>query len=318
MAHLFAEALKLDRVGIDDNFFELSGDSIRGAILINKLQAQLNEIIHFIVLFDTRTVAKLASYIEEHYPQTAAKLLGKEITAISELPQERIDEAKVLQMRSLIPSIAPPIDDDAIKNQPAIFILSPHRSGSTLLRVILGGNPQLFAPPELELLTFNTLGERKAAFSGRYSFWMEGTIRTIMQIRGCTPEEAIALMEELEAKNITTKQFYQLIQQWLGDKILVDKTPSYSIDLETLKRAEINFQSPLYIHLVRHPYATMRSYEEARVEQTFPYQHPFNRRELAELVWLISHQNILEFLQQVPQERQYQVKADCRSFANRA
>ncbi|WP_193197381.1 non-ribosomal peptide synthetase [Nostoc sp. MG11] len=308
IAHLFAEVLKLDRVGIDDNFFELGGDSIRGAILINKLQAQLNEIIHFVVLFDTKAVARLAAYIEKNYPQAAAKLLGKKIASVIDTPQERIDEAKVLQMRSLIPSIAYPIDDDVIKNPPAIFILSPHRSGSTLLRVILGGNPQLFAPPELELLTFNTLGERKAAFSGRYSFWTEGTIRTIMQIRECSPEEAIALMEELEAKNLTTKQFYQLIQQWLGDKILVDKTPSYSIDLETLKRAEINFQNPLYIHLVRHPYATMRSYEEARVEQTFPYQHPFNRRELAELVWLISHQNILEFLQQVPQHRQYQVK----------
>ncbi|MEH2159809.1 MAG: amino acid adenylation domain-containing protein [Nostoc sp.] len=308
IAHLFAEALKLDRVGIDDNFFELGGDSIRGAILINKLQVQLNEIIHFVVLFDTKTVAQLAVYIEENYPQAVVQLGGKEINSTIDVPQERIGEAKVLQMRSLIPPLTPPIDDDAIKNPPAIFILSPHRSGSTLLRVILGGNPQLFAPPELELLTFNTLGERKAAFSGRYSFWMEGTIRTIMQIRGCSPEEAIALMEELEAKNLTTKQFYQLIQQWLGDQILVDKTPSYSIDLETLKRAEINFQNPLYIHLVRHPYATMRSYEEARVEQTFPYQHPFNRRELAELVWLISHQNILEFLQQVPQERQYQVK----------
>jgi amino acid adenylation domain-containing protein/FkbH-like protein/non-ribosomal peptide synthase protein (TIGR01720 family)/FkbM family methyltransferase len=317
IAQLFAEALKLDRVGIDDNFFELGGDSIRGAILINKLQAQLNEIVHFVVLFDTKTVAKLAAYIEENYPQATAKLVGKEITAIIDTPQERIDETKVLQMRrciaaspqtSLIPAIAPSIDDNAIKNPPAIFILSPHRSGSTLLRVILGGNPQLFAPPELELLTFNTLGERKAAFSGRYSFWAEGTIRTIMQIRDCSPEDAIALMEELSAKNLTTKQFYQLIQQWLGDKILVDKTPSYSIDLETLKRAERNFQNPLYIHLVRHPYATMRSYEEARVEQTFPYQHPFSRRELAELVWLISHQNILEFLQQVPQERQYQLK----------
>ncbi|MFN6563901.1 MAG: amino acid adenylation domain-containing protein [Nostoc sp. ChiSLP01] len=308
IANLYAEILKLDKVGINDNFFELGGDSILGAILINKLQAQLNEIIHFVVLFDTKTVAKLAAYIEANYPQTAAKLLGKETTTIIELPQERIDEAKVLQMRSLIPSIAPSIDDDAQKNPPTIFILSPHRSGSTLLRVILGGNPQLFAPPELELLTFNTLRERKAAFSGRYSFWAEGTIRTIMQIKGCNPEEAIALMEELEAQNLTTKQFYRLIQQWLGDKILVDKTPSYSIDLENLKRAEINFQNPLYIHLLRHPLATMRSYEEARIEQTFPYQHPFNRRELAELVWLISHQNILQFLQEIPQQRQYQVK----------
>lgn len=38
------------------------------------------------------------------------------------------------------------------------------------IRVILGGHPQLFAPPELELLPFNTLQERKAAFSGRYSY----------------------------------------------------------------------------------------------------------------------------------------------------
>jgi phenylpropionate dioxygenase-like ring-hydroxylating dioxygenase large terminal subunit len=51
----------------------------------------------------------------------------------------------------------------------------------------------------LELLTFNTLGERKAAFSGRYSFWMEGTIRTIMQIRDCSPEKAIALVYENES-----------------------------------------------------------------------------------------------------------------------
>lgn len=307
IADLFAEVLNLEQVGINDNFFELGGDSIRGAILINQLQGKLKEIIHFVVLFDTKTVKRLAIYLEENYSQAVAKLLGQEIKS-GIIPQERINEAKVLQMRSLIPSLAPPREDDTSKNPPAIFILSPHRSGSTLLRVMLGGNPQLFAPPELELLKFNTLGERNLAFSGRYSFWGEGTIRTIMEIRGCSSEEAIAIMSELSAKNLTTKEFYSLIQEWLEDKILVDKTPSYSIDLETLQRAEINFQNPIYIHLMRHPYGTMRSYEEARVEQTFPYQHPFNKRELAELVWLISHQNILEFLEHVPQERQYQVK----------
>ncbi|WP_254175613.1 non-ribosomal peptide synthetase [Planktothrix agardhii] len=311
IASLFIEVLKLDRVGIDDDFFELGGDSIRGAILINKLQAQLSEIIHFVVLFDQKTVRRLAAYLEEHYPKAIAKILGKAITEINDLSQERIDEAKVLQMRSLIPALTSTVDDerdDNSKNPPAIFILSPYRSGSTLLRVILGGNPQLFAPPELELLGFNTLGERKAQFSGRYNFWMEGTIRTIMEIKGCNAEEAIAIMEELEDKNLTSKQFYRLLQEWLGDKILIDKTPSYSLDLETLRRAGRNFHNPLYIHLVRHPLATMRSYEEARVEQTFPYEHPFKRRELAELVWLISHQNILEFLQQVSPQRQYQVK----------
>jgi amino acid adenylation domain-containing protein/FkbH-like protein/non-ribosomal peptide synthase protein (TIGR01720 family) len=311
IASLFAEVLKLDRVGIDDDFFELGGDSIRGAILINKLQAQLSEIIHFVVLFDQKTVRGLSAYLEEHYPKAIAKILGKAITEINDLSQERIDEAKVLQMRSLIPGLTSTVDDERdenSKNPPAIFILSPYRSGSTLLRVILGGNPQLFAPPELELLGFNTLGERKAQFSGRYNFWMEGTIRTIMEIKGCNAEEAIAIMEELEEKNLTSKQFYRLLQEWLGDKILIDKTPSYSLDLETLKRAEINFHNPLYIHLVRHPLGMIHSYEEAKIDQIFPYQNSFNSRELAELVWLISHQNILEFLQQVSPQRQYQVK----------
>nr|MDJ0729888.1 amino acid adenylation domain-containing protein [Crocosphaera sp.] len=307
IASLFVEVLQLEEVGINDDFFELGGDSIRGAILINKLQAKLNEIIHFVVLFDTKTVKKLAKYLEKNYSKAVTKLLKQKLTEVNE-KQDRIDGAKVLQMRSLIPAFASTVDDDTIKNPPTIFILSPHRSGSTLLRVMLGGNPKLFAPPELELLGFETLGARKARFSGRDSFWREGTIRAIMEIRGYNTEEAIALMEELEADNLTIKQFYGLIQQWLGEKILVDKTPSYSIDLETLKQAERYFQNPLYIHLLRHPLGTIHSYEAARVEQTFPYEHPFNRRELAELVWLISQQNILEFLQKVPQNRQYQVK----------
>ena len=43
------------------------------------------------------------------------------------------------------------------------------------MRVMLGGNPQLFAPPELELLSFNTLAERLKPLPERFSFWREGT-----------------------------------------------------------------------------------------------------------------------------------------------
>lgn len=35
---------------------------------------------------------------------------------------------------------------------------------------------------------------------------------------------------------------------------------------------------------------------------------PFSTRELAELIWLISHQNILEFFKYVPKHRQYCVR----------
>jgi hypothetical protein len=173
---------------------------------------------------------------------------------------------------------------------------------------MLAGNEALFAPPELQLLSFNTLAERREAFSGRYSFWLEGTIRAIMDIKGCGAEEARRIMEDCEARQLSTQEFYLLMQQWLGDRTLVDKTPAYAFDLEIIKRAEECFAGSRYIHLLRHPNGMIRSFEDAKLDQIFRYEHPFTSRELAELLWLISHQNITEFLKNVPDSRQYRIK----------
>src|SRR5262249_11504047 len=150
------------------------------------------------------------------------------------------------------------------KNASAIFVLSPPRSGSTLLRVMLAGHPLLFAPPELELLCFKTLGERKSAFSGPNSFSLEGTVRAIMEIKGCDAFEAGKIMQGFEADGLTTREFYRTMQGWLGERTLVDKTPSYALDRNVLQRAEFDFQDARYIHLMRHPYGVIRSFEEAR------------------------------------------------------
>src|SRR4029453_4308601 len=102
------------------------------------------------------------------------------------------------------------------------------------------------------------------------------------------------------------------MQEWLGEKILIDKTPSYALDLEILKRAETIFTHPLYIHLLRHPYGMIRSFEFSKLDQLFNVffssAPPFSAQELGELIWLISHQNILEFLNDVPANRQHRVR----------
>ena len=41
LVSLWSEVLKIDPVGIHDNFFELGGDSLQGAIILNRLQAEL-------------------------------------------------------------------------------------------------------------------------------------------------------------------------------------------------------------------------------------------------------------------------------------
>ncbi|HVG17568.1 MAG TPA: amino acid adenylation domain-containing protein [Blastocatellia bacterium] len=317
LAEKWREILDLQTVGAADNFFELGGDSIKAAVFVNMLQEQLGEIVHIVSIFDSPSIAAYASYLKDHYPNSIARLrrtgtspeAGFHAEAASHAG-DRISPADVAHMRQLIKPLRPRHGAKAsARNSPVVFVLSPPRSGSTLLRVMLGGHSRLFAPPELELLSFNTLEERKESLSGRASFWLEGTVRAIMQIKGCDADRAKEIMREYENRQLTTKEFYSHLQEWIGEKTLVDKSPSYSLDLEILKRAEADFENPLYIHLVRGPYATIRSYEEARIGQIYPrFEHPFSERQVAELVWLISHQNILQFLEGVPPHRHHRVK----------
>ena len=129
-------------------------------------------------------------------------------------------------------------------------MLSPPRSGSTLLRVMLGGHPGLFAPPELELLSFDTLAERGEAFTGRDSFWLEGAVRAVMEVRGCGPEEARGDHRELRSGRPDHRRFYGRLQEWLGGPRCwsTRRRPTRSIR-RCCRRAEEGFEEPLYIHL---------------------------------------------------------------------
>jgi amino acid adenylation domain-containing protein len=314
LAGVWQEILGVERVGLRDNFFDLGGDSLRAALLINRLTEWLGDFVYVVALFEAPTVAALSAYLTEHYSEAVARALGVDETEAHATDDESAGLARAVnayalaQVRELI-GAASFSTTPATKNPQAVFILSPPRSGSTLLRVMLAGHPSLFAPPELELLSFDTLAERRAALTGKYSFWLEGAIRAVMEIKGCEMEEARTLIEEYEARNLSVPQFYRLMQEWIGERRLVDKTPSYALDKEVLRRAESCFDDALYIHLLRHPFGMIRSFEEAKLEQVFfRYEHSFSRRELAELIWLVSQQNIGEFLTEVPARRQHRLR----------
>ncbi len=308
LAGLWAESLGLaaTEVGGDDSYFELGGNSILGAVLVNRLQKTLGEIVHVVALFDHPTVATMASYLARDYP--AAVTLWGGTAEIQSAASARIDWEAVAAFRALLPSLGP-AEPPAERNPSAVFLLSAPRSGSTLLRIMLGGHPGLFAPPELELLSFNTMAERRVAFSGRNSFWLEGLIRAVMEIHHSSPEEARALVERDEARALPTRLVYRRLQEWIGERTLVDKTPSYALGQDVLARAETDFAAPRYLHLMRHPNAAIRSFEEAKLDQVFfRHTHPFSRRQLAELIWVVSHQNVVQFLRSVPAERQHWIR----------
>jgi len=329
LAEKWQELLGIERVGVHDNFFELGGDSLQAAMLINKVQEELGVNTHVRTIFMAPTIAEMAPYMIEYYPDAVARVgqVASDTVLQQALEQDIADEGasglaggspivdtdSIAHIRRLVKAL-PPRESQAVavvaedKNPPAIFVLSPPRSGSTLLRTMLAGHAGLFAPPEMDLLSFNTLDERRTAFSGDNSFWLQGVIRAVMEARDVEVEEAQRLMEAYEAQKLSTHEFYRLLQEWIAPRVLVDKTPVYALDAEILHRMESDFRDARYIHLVRHPYGTIYSFIEAKLDQVFfRYAHPFSRRTLAELVWIISHQNILAFLQNVPAERQHQM-----------
>ena len=309
VADIWQDFFGMDAIGIHDDFFELGGHSLSAMRLTNTLQEALGEIVQIAAIFSAPTVAELACYLKQHYRESAARVSGIEFTpdATAEPLTASIDATKVAQARQTLPSWLDDSQRFPTKNPPAIFVLAPNRSGTTLLRVMLGGHPQLFSPPTLSLLRFETLAQRKEV--ARFS--LEGTIRALMQVHDCDGAEATRLMQEYEQQQLTTQEFYRVLQQAIGQQILVDKTSSYALYPDALRRIEMYFENPLYIHLVRHPYGMIHSFEKARFDllgNRFGKDNEFTRREIAELTWLISHQNILNFFEHVPAHRQHRLR----------
>ncbi len=65
LAGIYAQILGLDRVGIDDSFFDLGGDSLSAMRLMAAINADLDADVSVRTLFDAPTVAQLAPRLAE-------------------------------------------------------------------------------------------------------------------------------------------------------------------------------------------------------------------------------------------------------------
>jgi hypothetical protein len=162
-------------------------------------------------------------------------------------------------------------------------------------------------------LNYNTLAEQGGAFEKeRDAFWMDGVVIAMMNMRGWSEGEARDELKRYVEEGMSVREFYGKMQEWLGGRKFVDKTPNYALDRGILERAEEDFEGAKYIHLVRHPYGMIPLFEMARLQELYP---PFLKgevgmsvREMAEAIWTVSQENILEFLKGVPEERQLRVR----------
>jgi hypothetical protein len=132
-----------------------------------------------------------------------------------------------------------------------VFLLSSERSGSTLTRVLLGAHSRIVAPAELFLLRYPDF----RTFVAQKAVAMESLVEFFDLIGQPKSADEIAAA----CRDLDTVAVYRWLLGFLRpDQILLDKTPAYANDGDTLRRSVL--LEPFYIWLIRHPLAVIESH----------------------------------------------------------
>ena len=277
-------------ISTDTNLIELGMDSLMTMEVVNQLSRDLNFIIYPREFYERPKINSLTQYL-------SAELNNNDVVQQHSSKTTEIFEAKSI-------STPPTLTSSSERLPGIIFILSSPRSGSTLLRVMLAGHSSLFSPPELHLLPFNTMKERQEQLNA--SYLGEGLQKAFMEIQNLDPTASQTLIKDMESQNFSVQQVYEILQENIAPRLLVDKSPSYAINRTILERSEAIFYNSKYIYLVRHPYSVIESFVRMRMQKLagLADENPF---QIAEQVWVKSNQNIRDFLSGLKSERHHKI-----------
>ena len=100
LAAIWEDVLSLDRVGVNDNFFDLGGHSLAATRVVSQVIKQFQLELPLLSLFQSPTVAEMAAVITEHQ----GKLLGEEELErlLSELESMSEEEAQQLVAKETV------------------------------------------------------------------------------------------------------------------------------------------------------------------------------------------------------------------------
>jgi amino acid adenylation domain-containing protein/non-ribosomal peptide synthase protein (TIGR01720 family) len=101
LARIWAGVLGLERVGVDDDFFELGGDSILSLQILSRVRAGLDVRLPARAVFDTRTIGRLAELL----PAVAAA--GREESIAAVPPGTAVPLSPAQQRLWLLENLAP-------------------------------------------------------------------------------------------------------------------------------------------------------------------------------------------------------------------
>ncbi|MDW3191299.1 MAG: SDR family NAD(P)-dependent oxidoreductase [Cytophagales bacterium] len=186
-----------------------------------------------------------------------------------------------------------------------VFICSAPRAGSTLLRLMLSGHSELFAPPELWLLGQQTMKAWANKVPGHVI--QHGGVGGILKsLGGMKESDAQRQVQAYVDQNASCFEVYEHLRGLAGKKIFIDKTPNYYKDPHVFDRMEDGFSGAKYIHLIRHPYSTMDSILKNRI-YTLYEAYRNQPIKAAEHIWNSHNQHIRHFMEHIDPTRSLDV-----------
>jgi acyl carrier protein len=93
LVQVWADVLKLDQVGVDDNFFDLGGNSLLASQVISRVIKTFTIEIPIALLFDSPTISKMAAVIDDHQGKFLRdKELANILDELESLPDEKAQQ----------------------------------------------------------------------------------------------------------------------------------------------------------------------------------------------------------------------------------
>lgn len=288
----------LDRIDPKSSLVDLGLDSLMVLDLLEKFKQQLRIVLYPREFYSRPTIDAIGQYLVEEWNRSRhAPKATRDMTAA----QDTAPAVRNLELTVNRESIR----NGSVPLPSATFLLSSPRSGSTLLRVMLAGHPELFVPPELHLLPFETMAERRETLGT--SFMGEGLQRALMELLQLGAAECQQMIAQWEEDDWSIKQVYDFLQQRINGRMLVDKSPSYAADPTALGDIDHLFENAKVIHLVRHPQAMVESFVRMRMDRLLGAAE-VDAHQLAERIWYESNQNLLQLAEHWPADRYHLVR----------
>jgi acyl carrier protein len=105
IAAIWSQVLLVTRVGIDDDFFNLGGHSLRAAQVMARVRERMGIEVPLRLMFDRPTVRALAQAIDDA-PRAKLQFIAKSATSVAHDALDRLDELSDEELEALLAKVS--------------------------------------------------------------------------------------------------------------------------------------------------------------------------------------------------------------------